>query len=144
MMKPSIRYTEDSAMKHRSFRLGRAVKALMLAVPIALSATPAMAADVWDAARAVAGMERLREEIGGVPGLAAAQAELLAWNRLRAKTGAGPAVLPARLCAEAALAPWCPVLPATFGPAAAVSGVPAPASMAEPPARNRQTEDRNP
>ena len=131
-------------MKHGSFRLGRSVKALMLAVPIALSATPAMAADVWDAARAVAGMERLRTEIGVLTGLAAAQAELLAWNRLRAKTGAGPAVLPARLCAEAALAPWCPALPATFGPAAAVFGVPAPASMAEPSARNRQTEDENP
>ena len=51
-------------MKRGSFRLGRAVMALLLTVPIALSAPPAMAADVWDAERAVAGMERLRVEIG--------------------------------------------------------------------------------
>ena len=41
--------------------------------------------------------------------------ELLQWNRERIKTGRAPALLPARLCREAALAAWCPLLPATFG-----------------------------
>ena len=50
-------------------------------------------------------------EIRTLSGLAGAQAELLAWNRERAASGAGPAVLPASLCA--ALGTWCRVLPAT-------------------------------
>ena len=77
---------------------------------------PAMA---WDRERAFAGMERLRAEIVVLGGLRDAQRELLQWNRERIKTGAAPAVLPARLCREAALDAWCPLLPATFGAAAA-------------------------
>ena len=145
-MKPSIRSTEQSVVKTGCIRLGRAVMAVMLAVPITVPVDPAKAAEAWDTARAVAGMERLREEISVLTGLAAAQAELLAWNRLRAKTGTGPAVLPARLCTDAALAPWCRVLPATFGILA--GGEPAPASDGRanretPRTQHGQTEDGN-
>ena len=118
------------------------------ALAMALAAATAMpfpihagAAEVWDAERAVAGMEQLRAEIRVLTGLAAAQAGLLAWNRARAETGAGPAVLPASLCAETALAPWCRVLPATFGSAA--TDPDDPAGMAEPPARDGQREDKD-
>ena len=69
----------------------------------------------WDRERAFAGMERLRAEIVVLGGLRGAQQELLQWNRERIKTGAAPTVLPARLCREAALGAWCPLLPATFG-----------------------------
>ena len=146
-MKPSIRSTERPVLKTGCIRLGRAAMAMVLAVPIALPLAPAKAAEAWDTARAVAGMERLREEISVLTGLAAAQAELLAWNRVRAKTGAGPAVLPAGLCAEAALAPWCRVLPATFGILA--GGETAPASDGRtdretPRTQHGQTEDENP
>ena len=77
----------------------------------------------WDRERAFAGMERLRAGIVVLGGLHGAQRELLQWNRERIKTGAAPALLPARLCREAALAAWCPLLPATFG-AAAGSAIP--------------------
>ena len=70
---------------------------------------------VWDRERAFAGMERLRAEIVMLSGLRDAQRELLQWNRERIKTGRAPALLPARLCREVALAAWCPLLPATFG-----------------------------
>ena len=73
---------------------------------------PAM---VWDRERAFAGMERLRAGIVVLGGLRDAQRELLQWNRERIKTGRAPALLPARLCREVALAAWCPLLPATFG-----------------------------
>ena len=73
----------------------------------------------WNMARAFAEMERLRAEIRLLNGLAGAQAALLALNRERAESGAGPAVLDARLCADPALAPWCRVLPETFGEGAA-------------------------
>ena len=66
-------------------------------------------------ARAFAEMERLRTEVGLLNGLAGAQAALLALNRERAESGAGPALLDGRLCADPALAPWCRVLPETFG-----------------------------
>ena len=70
-------------------------------------------------------------EIRTLSGLAGAQAELLAWNRERAESGAGPAVLPASLCA-AALRPWCRVLPATFGAdAARAAGKTAPGDGAD-------------
>ena len=85
----------------------------------------------WDRDRAFAGMERLRAEIVVLGGLHGAQRELLQWNRERIKTGRPPAVLPARLCREAELTAWCPLLPATFGAAgrrkagaAAMSAVP--------------------
>ena len=77
----------------------------------------------WDRERAFAGMERLRAEIVMLSGLRRAQLELLQWNRERIKTGRAPALLPARLCREAALAAWCALLPATFG-AAAGSAIP--------------------
>ena len=70
---------------------------------------------VWDRERAFAGMERLRAGIVVLGGLRDAQRELLQWNRERIKTGRAPALLPARLCREVALAAWCPLLPATFG-----------------------------
>ena len=63
-------------------------------------------------------MERLRAEIVVLKGLHGAQEELLLWNRERAETGVAPALLPARLCREAPLGAWCPLLPATFGVAA--------------------------
>ena len=71
----------------------------------------------WDRERAFAGMERLRSEIVTLSGLRRAQLELLQWNRERIKTGRAPALLQARLCREAALSSWCPLLPATFGAA---------------------------
>ena len=71
----------------------------------------------WDRERAFAGMERLRAEIVTLSGLRRAQLELLQWNRERIKTGRSPALLQARLCREAALSAWCPLLPATFGAA---------------------------
>ena len=118
------------------------------ALAMALAAATAMpfpihagAAEVWDAERAVAGMEQLRAEIRVLTGLAAAQAELLAWNRLRAEIGAGPAVLPAGLCAKEALAPWCRLLPATFGPASADPGTPLSQEML--PVQRGQTEEED-
>ena len=64
-------------------------------------------------------MERLREEIAVLRGLAGAQAALEAWNRERAESGAGPASLGVHLCEAAEVAPWCRALPATFGAGAA-------------------------
>ena len=74
--------------------------------------------EAWDRERAFAEMERLRAEIVVLKGLHGAQEELLLWNRERAETGVAPALLPARLCREAPLGAWCPLLPATFGVAA--------------------------
>ena len=73
--------------------------------------------DAWDRERAFAAMERLRAGIVVLGGLRDAQLELLQWNRERIKTGRSPALLQARLCREAALSAWCPLLPATFGAA---------------------------
>ena len=108
--------------------------------------------EAWDRERAFAGMERLRAEIVTLGGLHGAQQELLQWNRERIKTGRPPALLPTRLCREAALAAWCPLLPATFGLAdrrgdgsaarsAAVSSAPATENI--PPAKreNGSTKD---
>lgn len=72
-------------------------------------------ADAWDLQRAWTEMERLQAEIAVLRGLAAAQAALLAFNRERAGSGGGPAVLDARLCEEPALEEWCRALPASFG-----------------------------
>lgn len=80
---------------------------------------PAAESGAWDGERAFAGIERLEAEIVLLRGLAGTQKALLAWNRARAESGAGPAVLPAHLCGEPALAPWCRALPATFGADAA-------------------------
>ena len=77
----------------------------------------ARSVEAWDRERAFAGMERLRAEIVMLSGLRRAQLELLQWNRERIKTGRAPALLQARLCREAALSAWCPLLPATFGAA---------------------------
>ena len=61
-------------------------------------------------ARALDAMERLREEIRTLAALRDAQAELLAWNRERAKAGRAPAAL----CRDPAMEAWCALLPATF------------------------------
>ena len=83
----------------------------------ARSVEAAGSVEPWDRKRAFAEMERLRAEIVMLGGLRGAQQELLLWNRERIKSGAAPAVLPARLCRAAALGAWCAVLPATFGAA---------------------------
>ena len=66
-------------------------------------------------ADALAEMERLRGEIQTLAAIRGAQAALLAWNRERARTGAPPAALSTAPCLDAALQPWCRLLPATFG-----------------------------
>ena len=95
-----------------------AALAAMLAMP-----GPAGAGEdeAWNAERALLEIERLQAEIGVLRALAGAQAALLAWNRVRAGSGAAPAVLRLALCAEEGLAPWCRALPATFGAAAALA-----------------------
>ena len=113
--------------------------AIVLAVAALAVAPPPVAAEgltriqdreAWDIERAFVELERLRMEIRTLSGLAGAQAELLAWNRERAASGAGPAVLPASLCA--ALGTWCRVLPATFGAdAAGAAGKTAPGDGAD-------------
>lgn len=66
-------------------------------------------------AKALAEMERLRDEIQTLAAVRGAQAALLAWNRERARTGAPPAALSTAPCRDPALNPWCRLLPATFG-----------------------------
>ena len=73
----------------------------------------------WDTERAFEELERLQAEVALLRRLGEAQAALLAWNREREDSGAGPAVLSARLCAEPGLEIWCRALPATFGADAA-------------------------
>ena len=106
----------------------RVLSVLFVALAVAGAATTQAAAqdraplrqsEAWDLERAFVELERLRAEIVTLRGLAGAQAALLAWNSERAESGTGPAVLPSGLCAEPALAPWCRVLPATFGADAA-------------------------
>ena len=100
----------------------------------------------WDRERAFAGMERLRAEIVVLGGLHGAQQELLQWNHERIKTGRAPAVLPVRLCREAELGAWCPLLPATFGAAgqhAAMSAVPADENAPRDESTNGRTEDES-
>ena len=97
------------------------VAAMVLLWTWAAPVAPAAGQDgaAWNAERAFVALENLRTEIGLLRGLAAAQAALLAWNGERADSGAGPAVLPAALCADERLAAWCRALPATFGTEAA-------------------------
>lgn len=107
----------------RSDRTGRGA-ARVVAMVCALAAAgpapvPAGEAGAWDAERTFLEMEQLRAEIRTLRALAGAQAALLAWNRERAESGAGPAVLPQALCAEEGLAPWCRTLVHTFGADAA-------------------------
>ena len=97
----------------RRLRLAAALAAWAVAGPC-LAQTPLTAAGTAEA-RALDAMERLREEIRTLSALRDAQAELLAWNRERAKAGRAPAALPAALCREAAMEAWCALLPATFG-----------------------------
>ena len=73
----------------------------------------------WDMERAFEEVERLQAEVALLRRLGEAQAALLAWNRERADSAAGSAVLSGRLCTEPALAAWCRALPATFGADAA-------------------------
>ena len=105
-------------------KTGRVAVALAAALA-AMFAMPEPAAagedEAWNAERAFLEMERMQAEIGVLRALAGAQTALLAWNRERAESGAGPAVLGPHLCAEEGLAPWCRVLPATFGADAATA-----------------------
>ena len=78
----------------------------------------AAAPERWDSKRALAAMERVREEIVLLTGLKETQEALLGWNIERVKTGAPPLRLAPALCREAALAAWCVRLPATFETAA--------------------------
>ena len=100
------------------------MKALAFMVLLASMAVQPLAAQegvspgesrAWDTERAFEELERLQAEVALLRRLGEAQAALLAWNRERAGSGAGPAVLSARLCAEPGLAIWCRALPATFG-----------------------------
>ena len=86
---------------------------------LAQDAAAVPGAEAWDGERAFSEIERLTAEIRLLNGLAGAQAALLALNRERAGSGAGPAVLSPGLCADPALAPWCRALSATFGEDAA-------------------------
>ena len=97
----------------------------MAAMPAAITEDASTDVEAWERGtpwtmeRAFSELERLQAEIRLLNGLAGAQAALLALNRERAASGAGTAVLDARLCADPALAPWCRVLPQTFGEGAA-------------------------
>ena len=102
------------------WRKGGAVVALAAAIALAMPGPAGAGEDeAWDAERAFVEMDRLQAEIGVLRALAGAQAALLAWNRVRADSGAAPVVLAKALCAEEGLAPWCRALPATFGADAA-------------------------
>ena len=94
-----------------------ALLVLVAAIPAAVAQNPAPVREsqALDRESAFVVLERLRAEIVTLRSLAGAQAALLAWNRERGEGGAAPEVLPARLCAEPALRPWCRALPATFG-----------------------------
>ena len=95
----------------------RAVRgmAALLAAMILILPAAARADESWSAERAFVELERLRAEVRTLRALAGAQAALLAWNRERAESGGGPAVLPTALCREKEIRPWCRALPATFG-----------------------------
>lgn len=104
------------------------------AVLVALAATAGMPAaaqdtraaggiEAWDGERGFVELERLQAEVRMLRMLAGAQEALLAWNRERAESGGGPAVLPAALCAEPEIGAWCRTLPATFGPDAGRTAV---------------------
>ena len=107
----------------RRHRIGIRAACLMAALLMQAAAAPGIAqeppapgeTEALGLERGIAALEELRAEIETLRALAHAQAALLAWNRARAGSGAGPAVLPTSLCAGPALAPWCRALPATFG-----------------------------
>ena len=86
---------------------------------VAQEGVPSGESRAWDTERAFEEMERLQAEVALLRRLGEAQAALLAWNRERADSGAGSAVLSGRLCTEPVLAVWCRALPATFGADAA-------------------------
>ena len=113
-----VRRLPESA---RACALALALVSLAVSPPAAQQRVSGSAA--WDMERALIEMERLQAEVAVLRRLGEVQAELLAWNRERADSGAGPAVLAARLCAEPELAAWCRALPATFGPDAAETAV---------------------
>ena len=103
---------------------GKAMVALSTALVLGLAMPgPAGAGEdeAWDRERAFVEVERLQAEIGVLRALAGAQAALLAWNRVRSESGSALAVLAPHLCAGEGLAPWCRVLPATFGADAAMA-----------------------
>ena len=60
-------------------------------------------------------VEALRSEIEAMKRIAAAQAELMAWNEERARLGLAAVSLRPELCREAEIERWCRLLPATFG-----------------------------
>ena len=101
--------------------------AAVLAVMAAVTVSPSAAQDAkgdadggaWSAERAFLELERLEAEVRTLRALAGAQGTLLAWNRERAESGWGPAVLPQALCGEPEIEPWCRTLTATFGAHAA-------------------------
>lgn len=91
------------------------VAALLAAMVLILPAA-VRADDSWSAERGFVELERLQAEVRTLRALAGAQAALLAWNRERAESGGGPAVLPEALCRDPEIRPWCRALAATFGP----------------------------
>ena len=93
----------------------RGVAAVLAAMVLILPAV-VRAGEAWSAERAFVELERLEAEVRTLRALAGAQSALLAWNRERAESGGGPAVLPEALCRDEEIRPWCRVLPATFGP----------------------------
>lgn len=105
-----------TARRHRiGIRAPCAVAAALMLTAAAPGTAQEPPAEAWDLERGFGALEELRAEIETLRALAHAQAALLAWNRARAGSGAGPAALPQKLCAGSALAPWCRALPATFG-----------------------------
>ena len=105
-------------------RAARGMAALLVAAALILPA-PARAEDSWSGERAFVELERLQAEVRMLRALAGAQAALLAWNRERARSGAGPAVLPQALCGDEEIRPWCRALPASFGLGAGRADTPA-------------------
>ena len=104
-------------------RAARSVAVLLVAMAAATvspaaaqEATAAVEGEAWNGERAFLELERLQAEVRTLRSLAGVQAALLAWNRVRAEGGAGPAVLSAALCGEPEIEPWCRALSATFGP----------------------------
>ena len=94
-------------------RVARGMAALLAAM--ALLPAPTQAGDALDGERAFVELERLQAEVRMLRALAGAQEALLAWNRERAESGAGAAVLPEALCGEPGIRPWCRALTETFG-----------------------------
>ena len=60
-------------------------------------------------------VEELRSEIGAMKRIRAAQKELMAWNKERARLGLAARTLRPELCREEEIGRWCRLLPATFG-----------------------------